>query len=213
VLTTEVPEGPEGPRHETARRRLKLVADRLLLFATVCTVAWALTAVGFIERWSMMKRAQVAVQLAGGPSIAFAHADGTRMQPSADRFGAPAADTRTTQSAVTVIASIALLNEGPRPVTIRSAQLAGPFLTGDTDLVADSEGRILAGHSGHVRGSITVDCADAAQIVYDAAHGVAASGQSPTELVLTVVTANGVAHRVVLTIDDTSYAVQGRACT
>lgn len=208
-----VADRPEGQVSARRSRTAKLVADRVLLFATVCTVAWALTAVGFIERWSMMKRAQVSVHLIDGPSVTFEHTDGTRVQPSADRFGAPLSAMRTAKSSVTVIASIAVLNDGPRPITVRSAQLSGPFLTGNTQLVADSEGRILAGHTGHVRGSITVDCADAAQIVFDATHGVAATGQQPTELALTLVTANGVSHRVVLTLDDTSYAVQGRACT
>jgi hypothetical protein len=201
-------------RAET-RRKAKLIADRVLLFVTVCTLVWAVTGVAFVEKWSMIKRSTIAVHLPGGPAVTFANLDGTRFQPAADTLGSttPAAARLAAEPTLTVIVSITVVNDGPRPVTISSADLSGPFLTGDPTLVADAGGAVAAGYASHVRGSITVQCAAASSVVADAAESVALPGQAPTVLGLTVVTANHVSHRVDLTIDTTAYAVQGRACS
>jgi hypothetical protein len=195
-------------RAETLRR-VKILADRTLLFVTVGSLAWALTGTAYIEKWSRIDKSTLSLHLAGGPGIELTPLDGTRYQPSTYTLGV----TKAVPSSITVIARIPFINNSPRAVTVRAASLSGPFLAGAPALAPGADGRVSSNRSGYVEGSVTVQCAATGSLAADATQGIAHPDEGPTVLTMTVVTADMKSHQVTLTIDDTAYAIQGRACS
>jgi hypothetical protein len=189
-------------------RRMKILADRVLLVVTVGTLAWALVSATFLKVWHEQDAATLSLHLVGGPGVVeIAYPDGIRHHPTASN-----STTASAVSTITVTVTIFLRNYGPKGITIRAASLSGPYLTGDTALTPAAAGYVDPARAGRVEGNITVQCAAAGSVVTDTERSVARVGQRPTVLTLTVVTKDKKSHRVALIVDTTAYAIQGRAC-
>ncbi len=187
-------------------RRGKSVADRVLLFVIAWAVAWAVVNGVFVAQRASTNRAVALVHLASQPAVRIER-PGTE---SDDRTTLP---TEVLSGTQTERISIAVANDSPDGVVLKSGTLTGPYLTGAVRLVPDATGYIVPTGAIHLTGTVTVDCDAAAQTASALTDGRPSPEHEATTVAISVADPNGTVHHVNLVIDTTAYAVQGQVCT
>jgi hypothetical protein len=187
-------------------RRVKLLADVVLLVAVFGAIGWAATNGVFVAQRAADDRAQALVHL-GGP---------VKLTEIGGKGALSAAPPTIALSGVHADRiSIAVTNDGTDGVTIESGTLSGPFFPRAMKLMPNNRSSAyIGGHSsGALIGTATVDCDAAAPVSQALIAGQPGSPQPATTLELSAKDTNGTVHSVLLTIDTTAYAIQGRVCT
>lgn len=187
-------------------RWIKLLADGVLLVAVMGAIGWAAVNGGYVAHRAADNRAQALVHLGGLPTVRLAAMSGKAV-------GA-APPTVVLNGIRSERISIAITNDGVDGVTIVDGTLTGPYFSSVVKLLPNKNHGFVAGSgTGLLVGTVTVDC-DAAAPVSDAlVGGRLSSAQPATALTVSVKDTNGTLHSVLLPIDTTAFAVQGRVCT
>jgi len=190
-----------------AWRRAKSLADRLLLLVLIAAAGWAITNGVFVAQRAIANRTVVRVHLAGLPTVKVLRSSGGAGGAQAVLPAALLPGTRVERIAVTIA------NDSPDGVQFESGTLTGPYLAASVALAP--EVRSYIGPSGTIRlvGTVTVDCNAAGQVAAALIAGQASPEQAPTTVAVTVADTSGAAHRTILTVDTTAFAVQGQVCT
>jgi hypothetical protein len=189
-------------------RRVKLLADVVLLVAVFGALGWAATNGVFVANRAADDRAQALVHLGGLPTVTLTEIGSKR----------PLSDVPPTIVLSGIHSdriSIALTNDGTDGVTVQSAMLSGPFFPRAMKLVPNHPvGAYIGGQGTSILvATVTVDCDAAAPVAQALVAGEPGSPEPPTTLKLSAKDTNGTAHSVLLTIDTTAFAIQGRVCT
>jgi len=187
-------------------RRGKSAADRVLLFVIVGAIAWAVVNGVFVAQRASANRAIALVHVAPQPAVQIE-------RPGDGTDGRATLPTEVLSGTQTERISIAIANDSPDGVVLKSAALTGPYLAGAVRLVPEATGYIVPTGSIHLTGTVTVDCDAAARTASALMDGLPSPQDEATTLVLSVADPNGTVHHVNLVIDTTAYAVQGQVCT
>ncbi|MGH3414930.1 MAG: hypothetical protein ACRDVE_21390 [Actinocrinis sp.] len=200
-------------------RGVRRAADRLLLVAAVGAIGWTAVNTGFVADRAIANRGAAILHLGSQPEVKVAVAGGTAADkatgtdPGDGAVGRPVMPTGTLVGTHSEGVSISIVNDGPDGLVVKRAVLSGPYLDGPVDLVANRKGYVAGGSGASLSGTVTVNCAAAAQVARSLVAGQSVLHQAATAIAITMDDANGKTHQTVLTIDTTAMAVQGRMCT
>jgi hypothetical protein len=188
-------------------RRVKLLADAALLIAAVGAIGWAATNGVFVAKRAADDRAQALVHLGGLPTV---------------RLSAVGSKTPLSSAPPTIVLSgirserisLALTNDGNDGVTLKSGTLTGPYFPSPMKLVPFNHGGYVAGHGTSLLiGTVTVDCDAATSVASALVSGQLDTTQPATAVTVSAKDTNGNMHTLLLTVDTTGLAIQGRVCT
>ncbi|HEV2346812.1 MAG TPA: hypothetical protein VGS97_22105 [Actinocrinis sp.] len=189
-----------------AWRRIKFTADRVLLVAVLGAIGWTVVNGVFVAQRAATDRTQVLVRLGGPPTL------GQSVTPGKESANAapPAVVLNGVRSARI---EIAIANDATDGVSLQGGTLTGPYLSGNTKLEPDNHDGYVMGHGTiHLVGTITVDCDAAAPVTHALVAGRQGTAQQVTNLTVTLTDTDGALHSVILTVDTTALAIQGRVC-
>lgn len=190
-----------------AWRWTKLVADGVLLMAVIGAIGWAATNGVFVAKRAADDRAQALVHLGGLPTVKLS-AVGSKAPLST------APPTIVLNGIRTERISLYFTNDGNDGVTLKSGTLTGPYLPSPVKLVPFNHGGYVGGHSTTLLiGTVTVDCDAATSVANALVTGQLDSPQPATTVTVSAKDTNGNMHTVLLPVDTTGLAIQGRVCT
>lgn len=190
-----------------AWRRIKFLADRVLLVAVLGAIGWTAVNGVFVAQRAATNRTQVLVRLAGPPTLGHAVVAGRESANAAP----PTVVLAGVQSARI---EIAIANDATDGASFKGGTLTGPYLSGNTKLAPDiSDGYVMGHGTIHLVGTITVDCDAAIAVTHALVAGRQGTTQPVTNLTITLTDTDGALHSVILTVDTTAFAIQGRVCS
>lgn len=187
-------------------RRVKYVADRVLLFAVVGAVGWAAVNGVFVAHRAAHDRGLAVIHLGGAPAV--------RLSEIGAKTAASTVPPTVVLSGVqSERISVAVTNDGADAVTLIDGVLTGPFFPSAVKLVPNHGTYVAGSNTGVLIGTVTVDCDAAAPVAQALVNGQQGSTQTDTELTVSAKDTGGTVHSVRLIVDTTAFAVQGRVCT
>ena len=189
---------PPPPLSPAGWRRVKTVADYVLLIFVVGSLGWSATTAVATVKQTTRNRAVVEVHLGTNP---------VQLPDLRTTYFPPGTGARTQQ------VRIVIANDSPDGVFVHTATLSGPFLAGTTRLSLPNNGYVPPGLTNIGTGEVTVDCGQTGGLLAQIEAGTLDTSRQPTQVVVTLTDANKQDRTFTLTVDTTATAIQGQVCS